>query len=67
MTREDQEHFDGYMDGYDPAAPEPSANRSWCYRHSFAVARRELERKPPVPAAQTREMAAEAAQKDLAA
>jgi hypothetical protein len=64
MTKDDEEHMAGYVDGHDPTAPEPSANRSWCYRHSFAVGRRELERKPPVPAAAARELAAAAAEKD---
>jgi hypothetical protein len=32
---------DGYMDGYDMTAPEPSANRSASYRHGFMVGRGE--------------------------
>jgi hypothetical protein len=43
---EEQEFFDGYRDGRDPSAPEPSENRSAMYRHSFAVGRAELEGKP---------------------
>lgn len=31
----------GYMDGYDLTAPEPSANRSASYRHGFMVGRGE--------------------------
>jgi len=31
----------GYMDGYDLTAPEPSANRSASYRHGFIVGRGE--------------------------
>lgn len=31
----------GYRDGYDPTAPEPSANRSASYRHGFMVGRGE--------------------------
>jgi hypothetical protein len=31
----------GYMDGYDLSAPEPSANRSSSYRHGFMVGRGE--------------------------
>lgn len=38
----DQEFVDGYTDGRDPDAPEPSANRSHRYRHSFAVGRAEI-------------------------
>jgi hypothetical protein len=33
----------GYMDGYDLNAPEPSANRSHSYRHGFAVGRAEKQ------------------------
>jgi hypothetical protein len=29
----------GFMDGYDLTAPEPSANRSASYRHGFMVGR----------------------------
>jgi hypothetical protein len=32
---------EGYMDGRDLDAPEPSANRSHSYRHGFAVGRAE--------------------------
>lgn len=42
----DREHLDGYFDGRDPDNPEPSANRSAAYRHSFAVARAELANRP---------------------
>ena len=31
----------GYMDGYDLTAPEPSANRSESYRHGFMIGRGE--------------------------
>jgi hypothetical protein len=31
----------GFMDGYDISAPEPSANRSESYRHGFMVGRGE--------------------------
>lgn len=34
----------GYMDGYDLTAPEPSANRSNSYRHGFMVGRGEKTR-----------------------
>ncbi len=36
-----EEMIQGYMDGYDLNAPEPSANRSHSYRHGFAVGRAE--------------------------
>lgn len=35
------EMVEGYMDGYDLNAPEPSANRSHSYRHGFMVGRSE--------------------------
>ena len=57
------EFVEGYRDGRDPNAPEPSANRSHAYRHSFAVGRAELAKKP-IPAAVSRERAAEAEQMD---
>lgn len=40
------EFGEGYRDGRDPSAPEPSDNRSACYRHSFAVGRAELAGNP---------------------
>jgi hypothetical protein len=43
-----QEFIDGYRDGRDPDAPEPSANRSHAYRHSFAVGRAEIETGNPL-------------------
>lgn len=63
MTAND-EFLAGYNDGFDPDYPEPSANRSHCYRHSFWVARRELNHQNPVPAWQSRINAAEAERKD---
>ena len=42
----DVEFQEGYRDGRDPDAPEPSANRSHAYRHSFAVGRAELAKRP---------------------
>jgi len=35
------EMVQGYMDGYDLSAPEPSVNRSESYRHGFMVGRGE--------------------------
>lgn len=60
------EFAEGYRDGRDRDAPEPSANRSHAYRHSFAVGRAELANKP-IPAATSRVHAAEALAKDAAA
>lgn len=31
--------IDGFLDGYDLTAPEPSSNRSNSYRHGFMVGR----------------------------
>ena len=42
----DAEFAAGYSDGRDPDAPEPSANRSAPYRHSFAVRRAEMAGRP---------------------
>ena len=33
------EMIDGFRDGYDLSAPEPSANRSASYRHGFMCGR----------------------------
>lgn len=54
----DWEFIDGYRDGRDKFAPEPSDNRSEAYRHSFAVGRAELAG-CPIPAQVSRERAAE--------
>ena len=59
----DQEFADGYRDGRDKFAPEPSDNRSAAYRHSFAVGRAELAG-CPIPAHVSRERAAAAVAKD---
>lgn len=42
MTREEDEMAEGYRDGRDLSAPEPSSNRSHSYRHGFAVRRAEV-------------------------
>ena len=60
------EFLEGYMDGLKPDTPEPSENRSFRYRHSFEVGRAERDGKP-IPAAISRERAAEAEAKDLGA
>lgn len=44
----DNEFVEGYRDGRDPNAPEPSANRSHAYRHSFEVGRAEIETGNPL-------------------
>lgn len=59
----DEEFMQGYFDASDVDAPEPSANRSHCYRHSFAVRRAEMAGKP-IPAAISRANAAEAERED---
>lgn len=41
MKEANPEMVQGYMDGYDLNAPEPSANRSHSYRHGFWVGRAE--------------------------
>lgn len=46
VAAHDREFAEGYSDGRGPDAPEPSANRSHAYRHSFAVGRAELAGKP---------------------
>ncbi len=60
------EFAEGYRDGRDPNAPEPSANRSHRYRHSFAIGRAELANKP-IPYHRAIELADEAERKDMAA
>jgi hypothetical protein len=41
------EMVQGYLDGRDPNAPEPSANRSASYRHGFRNGRDEILKLPP--------------------
>jgi hypothetical protein len=62
----DQEFMDGYRDGRDRNAPEPSDNRSAAYRHSFGVGRAELAG-CPIPAALSRDRAAEIVRQEAAA
>lgn len=40
------EMVQGFLDGYDLTAPEPSANRSASYRHGFANGRDDRRGKP---------------------
>jgi hypothetical protein len=61
----DDDFVEGYLDGRNPVCPEPSGNRSECYRHSFAVGRAELAGRP-IPASMSRLHAANAEAKDLA-
>lgn len=60
------EMLNGYLDGLDPNAPEPSSNRSHSYRHGFANGRDDLRKNPRAPAAVLRKMADEAERKDRA-
>ena len=43
-----EDMIEGYMDGYELDAPEPSANRSHSYRHGFSVARAEKTSHEPL-------------------
>ncbi len=54
------EMIQGYMDGYDLTAPEPSTNRSYSYRHGFIVGRAEKKRRR-LPNADVLRAAADAA------
>lgn len=38
-----EEMVEGYLDGFDPDTPKPSANRSHSYRHGFANGRADRE------------------------
>lgn len=62
----EEDFREGYRDGRDADAPDPSANRSHAYRHSFAVGRAEIARRP-IPAAVSRLSAVQAEQRDAAA
>lgn len=39
MVKANDDMVQGFMDGYDLTAPEPSTNRSESYRHGFANGR----------------------------
>jgi hypothetical protein len=56
----------GYLDGLDPDAPEPSSNRSACYRHGFANGRDDRNGKPRASADTLRREADAAAARDAA-
>lgn len=62
----DSEFVEGYRDGRNLDSPEPSANRSHRYRHSFAIGRAELANKP-IPYPTAIRMADEARQRDQSA
>jgi hypothetical protein len=48
-----RDHVEGYTDGTDPNCPEPNANRSEAYMHSFNVGRAERDN-CPIPAVLSR-------------
>lgn len=50
--RADEEMFDGYLDGLDMENPEPSANRSYSYRHGFLNGRADRTGEPRFPSAE---------------
>lgn len=54
----------GYMDGYDLNAPEPSSNRSFSYRHGFAVGRAEKTGKKLADCSALEKMAQHAMDRD---
>lgn len=60
------EMVQGYLDGGDPDAPEPSANRSASYRHGFANARADRAHASRGPVAVIRKMADDAMAADAA-
>ena len=48
MTRPaNADMIEGFGDGYDPTAPESSANRSASYRHGFLCGRLDKAEAPP--------------------
>lgn len=59
MTRQEaeQDMVQGFMDGYDMNAPEPSANRSHSYRHGFSNGRDDRRGEPRATAQWLREKA----------
>ena len=58
------EMVEGFMDGYDLSAPEPSSNRSASYRHGFMCARIDKQQQPPRDAETLHRMAEEAMDTD---
>ncbi len=47
--RAEDEMVEGYLDGRDGDAPQPSDNRSRAYKHGFQSGRDDLARKPSAP------------------
>lgn len=69
MTKErtaNADMLEGFLDGYDLTAPQPSSNRSNSYRHGFMVGR--IDKTPDAwgqhSAAELRRMADEAMEAD---
>jgi hypothetical protein len=60
----EQEMVDGYLDGLDSDAPEPSENRSESYRHGFRSGRADCGRPRAESFDATRRAADRAIEKD---
>jgi len=63
-TEANDDMVEGYVDGLDLNAPEPSANRSHSYRHGFARARDDRLHRYSGSAAHLRQWAKEAMERD---
>lgn len=57
FTASQRDMVEGYFDGRIADNPEPSENRSHCYRHGFANGRDDLRGKPRASGQEIREMA----------
>ena len=65
VRRANDEMVQGFVDGYDLTAPEPSANRSASYRHGFMCGRLDIGQIPRQwSAGQLRAMADQAMNED---
>ena len=62
----EREMVQGFIDGYDPDAPEPSANRSASYRHGFRSAQADHGKPRAESFAATRAAAERAIEEDNA-
>ncbi len=60
FTAAEAEMCEGYFDGRDLSSPEPSANRTFCYRHGFANGRDDTIGTPRAWADEIRHLAREA-------
>lgn len=60
------EMVQGYRDGFDLSAPEPTANRSHSYRHGFANGRDDRRGYPRATFKEINEMAEDAMDADIA-